>query len=58
MTLIFGWKEKKLQCHFCGQTKSVRYVLRLKDEDGQVNYVACCNRCVLKHMEEEVDEDT
>ena len=58
MTLIFGWKEKKLQCHFCGQTKSVRYALRLKGEDGQVNTVACCNKCVLKHMGDEADERT
>ena len=58
MKIIQGWKEKKLHCHFCGQTTSVRYTLRLRDEAGQINTVTCCNRCVLRYMEEEVDEDT
>lgn len=55
MKYIEGWQNWKLRCHFCGQTKSVKYAVRLK---GRV--VACCNRCALEmtiiHKEEKVDE--
>lgn len=53
-------KYNKPHCHFCGQTKSVKYAMRVKDDKDNVKTVACCNRCALKslvfHKEEKVDE--
>jgi transcription elongation factor Elf1 len=44
MKFIPNWKDKSLKCHFCGTTKSVKYVVELYGVE-----VCTCNRCVLKH---------
>lgn len=55
MRLIPDYIGRKLTCHGCGETRSVKYSVDLYD--GQGNYldtVTLCNKCALdyKAMEE------
>lgn len=47
MKIIPNWKEKKLRCHFYGETRSVKYTVYL-EEYGFRGDVPCCNKCVLR----------
>ena len=47
MKYIENWQNKDLRCHFCGQTKSVKYTVELTEYEG-TKEVPCCNRCVLR----------
>lgn len=38
MTPIANWKTQNNRCHFCGEARSVKYVV-----DG----MPCCNKCAL-----------
>ena len=49
MKIIENWQDKELKCHFCGETKSVKYeVLTLVKNQG-LKTVCACNLCVLKN---------
>lgn len=39
------------RCHFCGETRSVKYILELFEPDisKEPMKVPCCNRCALLH---------
>lgn len=42
-------QRNKYRCHFCGTTKSVKYIVKIYDpivDDKPVN-VTCCNKCAL-----------
>ena len=41
--------ETIISCHFCGTTKSVKYVVEIIDPiDNKPTQVKCCNRCCAK----------
>lgn len=46
MKIIPNWKEKKLRCHFCGETRSVKYTVYLEEYEFHDD-VPCCNKCAL-----------
>lgn len=46
MKIISNWKEKKLRCHFCGETRSVKYMVYLEEYEFHDD-VPCCNKCAL-----------
>ena len=56
--IIPNWKEKNLMCHFCGETRSVKYTVYFEDYDLH-DYVPCCNKCALMFLgnSEKVDEE-
>lgn len=53
-TLNPNWRNENLKCHFCGETKSVKYktkvividTIPIDDEERQKE-VCVCNKCVL-----------
>ena len=48
MKLIPDWRNKNPRCHFCGETRSVKYeVVTLVKNEG-LKKVYACNSCVLK----------
>ena len=42
-------KRKNYRCHFCGTTRSVKYVTEIFDPviDSKPTKVCCCNKCIL-----------
>lgn len=46
MRIIPNWQEKNLRCHFCGETRSVKYMIEGFDGYGEI-CVPCCNKCAL-----------
>lgn len=46
LKLIDNWQNKNLKCHFCGTTKSVKYVF---SRNGAV--VCACNKCISKYTD-------
>ena len=48
MKLIPDWQNKNLTCHFCGETRSVKYELEIHDFESDTPKVVCvCNKCAL-----------
>ena len=47
MKIIPNWKEKKLICHFCGETRSVKHTVYLEEYDFHDD-VPWCNKCALR----------
>ena len=55
MNIINDWQNKQLRCHFCGETRSVKYELKIRDVESNLPKTVCaCNLCALKHSGEEV----
>lgn len=50
MKYIENWPNKNLTCHFCGTDKSVKYEVEIKDADGKIHSVPCCNMCALLYI--------
>lgn len=49
MKLIENWQDKSLKCHFCGETRSVKYeALTLVKNEG-LKTICLCNKCALIH---------
>lgn len=50
MKLIPIEDRGKYRCHFCGETRSVKYLVNYFDpvETSEPIEVACCNRCALR----------
>ena len=47
MKIIKNWQDKNLKCHFCGETRSVKYeVITLVKKEG-LKTVCACNKWVL-----------
>ena len=48
-------KRGKHFCYFCGEHRSVKYVVKVKDHvlDDKPVPVYCCNRCVTLYNDEE-----
>ena len=51
MKYIPNWQEKKLTCYFCGEKRSVKYVVEEYDSFKQDEpfEVCACNKCALLH---------
>lgn len=52
-SLIPDWQTKNLRCHFCGETRSVKYSMEVHNpiiHDGPTK-VAVCNKCALQFKE-------
>lgn len=60
MKIIDNWQTKQLRCHFCGETRSVKYEMDVVDPvvDNKPTKVAVCNKCALTHKEAEVKKLT
>ena len=50
ISMIPNWHKKQLKCHFCGETRSVKYEVDLPKELGksETQKVCVCNKCVLQ----------
>jgi hypothetical protein len=48
---IPDWHKKNLVCHFCGETRSVKYTMKVLVIDPllgtDTKEVCCCNKCAL-----------
>lgn len=56
MRIIEDWWNKNLRCHFCGETRSVKYEEEVFDPvvSNKPTKVCVCNKCALKmRMKEE-----
>lgn len=42
-------QRDKCRCHFCGETRSVKYITEVIDlvVDNKPTQVCCCNKCIL-----------
>lgn len=47
-------KRKECRCHFCGETRSVKYLVETFDPvvHTQLAQVYCCNTCALSKVME------
>lgn len=52
MQYIPDWQHKDLKCHFCGETRSVKYIVAVIDPvvDSKATEVYCCNKCALMQI--------
>ena len=50
-------KRSKCRCHFCGETRSVKYVTEIKIASlgNTPVQVCCCNKCILIEKETNVN---
>lgn len=50
LEIIPDWSKKNLQCHFCGETRSVKYMTTIMDPvvDDKPTKVCTCNSCAWK----------
>lgn len=48
---ILNWQDREFRCYFCHTTVSVKYIVELSGRN-----VYSCNRCALKHADEEKKE--
>ena len=56
MNIIPDWRNKNLQCYFCGETRSVKYTMKIKThpDNLKIREVCVCNKCALIHNNEEI----
>lgn len=55
MELIPNWQDQNLICHFCGETRSVKYQLEIHDFESDIPKIVCaCNKCALTRNKLEV----
>lgn len=42
-------ERKNAKCYFCGTDKSVKYIVRVFEDDSieDINHRPCCNKCAL-----------
>lgn len=50
MKYISNWQNKILRCHFCGETRSVKYETEVLDPiiSDKPTMVCVCNKCALQ----------
>ena len=58
MKLIPDWRNKNLRCHFCGETRSVKYMMGIFDPvvDDKPTEVCVCNKCALRYNNKQIEE--
>lgn len=49
--LIPNWQNKNLRCHFCDETRSVKYETEVFDPviSDKPTMVCICNKCALRY---------
>ena len=49
MRYIADWQNKNLRCHYCGETRSVKYEEEILDPTTNDKHirVCVCNKCAL-----------
>lgn len=52
LRLIPNWHERNLICHFCGETRSVKYSMQVYNPiaSNNVTEVCVCNKCALLNI--------
>ena len=55
LKLIANWQNETSRCHFCGKTKSVKYITDI-EENGEIKSVKCCNLCALLRVGKDDDK--
>ena len=52
MKLIHDWVNKKLRCYFCGEMRSVKYIMEIFNpvESDKLIEVYVCNKCALRSI--------
>lgn len=55
MRIIEDWRNKNLRCHFCGETRSVKYEREVFDPvvSNKPTKVCVCNKCALLYFHED-----
>lgn len=58
MKYLPDWQNKNLRCHFCGETRSVKYTVRIFDPviSERPTEVCCCNKCALLFHKDFLEE--
>ena len=58
MKIIPNWKEKKFRCHFCGETRSVKYETEVFDPviSDKTTMVCICNKCALRYTDHQTEK--
>lgn len=51
--LIPNWQNKNLRCHFCNETRSVKYETEVFDPviSDKPTMVCVCNKCALRYAD-------
>lgn len=59
MRIIPEEDRKNYRCYFCGETRSVKYIVKLFDPmvASKPCEVSCCNRCAALYATKEMDRD-
>ena len=53
MRLIPNWRNQKLECYFCGETRSVKYNVTVIEDNCNKHRTACaCNLCALHNIKD------
>lgn len=54
--IIPNYQHKGLRCHFCGETRSVKYYVNISGlSDGKLSKVCACNKCVWNAIKRNED---
>lgn len=55
MKIIPMEDRKKCRCYFCGDTRSVKYLIKISDPvvDSKPCEVTCCNECAALRIGDE-----
>lgn len=58
MKVIPDWRINNFRCHFCGETESVKYAIKIFDPtiDNKPMEVAVCNKCALRYNDKALKE--
>ena len=56
--LIPNWQNKNLRCHFCDETRSVKYETEVFDPvvSDKPTMVCICNKCVLRYTNQPTEK--
>lgn len=56
--LIPNWQNKSLRCHFCDETRSVKYETEVFDPviSDKPTMVCICNKCVLRYANQPTEK--
>lgn len=51
--LIKPSERERYRCHFCGETRSVKYIVSVYDpvvRSNGISKVTCCNMCFARYL--------
>ena len=58
MKYIPNWQNKNLRCHFCGETRSVKYETEVLDPviSDKPTMVCVCDKCALRYADHSTEK--